>query len=195
MSDQKQLNWWELDPSYWRQKPGHKAEWDFQKSKCYRAEWSIRKDIPNNRRWLEIEDVQKYVDKLVTKAWFKRRWPKIDKITVKAPKKDMGQRAWAYGNYFNGRITIPMWARQKIVVLHEVAHAIVHPKYGGKHGRFWARTFLELVKFEMGEEAYKVLKVAYRAEGVKFNARKKFSPEFKAAAARRLKEARDAKRD
>lgn len=168
------MEWYEQALWKWREDRNHEAlnyggycERDSQKQRCYDAERqslirSVGKIIPN------IADVQDYVDRLCLTEWFVKRfgagW------TIEVIDHTRGRR-WAWGSHRggkSGRIKLPEgWARCEAVILHELAHAITPHTTGGRHGRYWARTFLELVRFRMGLSAYNALKAMFKGHRVK----------------------------
>jgi len=137
---------------------------DSQRSKVYTAEGAIRgmgETLP------QVDDMQAYVDRLVKYAWFRRRYPAVNKINVRDGR---GQRnaIAKWGNI----IAMPKWSRREPIVLHEVAHHCTDSVYGKRgvaaHGWQFAATFLELVRYAMGEEAAKALRASYREHKVRY---------------------------
>jgi len=137
---------------------------DSQRSKVYAAEQLFRERIDKEKQpelyafaedKLELEELQKLVNHLVSLAWFKRRWSRVGEIEVRAG----GQgRTHACGVrvFGGGVVKLPAWSRTKLVTLHEVAHVCAFSLEA--HGRRFCRTFIELVEHEAGYEAGKLLK-------------------------------------
>lgn len=109
---------------------------------------------------LSIEACQRYVDHVTSSAWFQRRWGRRS-FTV---------RHKVYGSATGGHnvISLPPWAREEWVILHEIAHNIVgvNPE-GGAHGPRFAAAYLVLVKHTLGAEAYRRLREQMREHGVR----------------------------
>ncbi|MHA1592410.1 MAG: hypothetical protein ACTSUP_08065 [Candidatus Heimdallarchaeaceae archaeon] len=180
------MNWFELPEHQWRNsKQAAWSERDFQRQKCYDAESLFLRKLKENNIENEvmsnIEDVQKFVDKICTYVWFRRRWGDI-KITVK----DGRGRTSACGSYHLKYIKLPCWARSKVVVLHELGHAITPPLTGGGHGRYWARAFLELIEHAFGFEVMRLLRECYKDKRVRYSPKKQLSPEVREAARKRF---------
>lgn len=194
------LAWFEHPYKHWRNYGEEDApfpERDFQRRRCYDAERLFINLLETQlkytpKRYESVEEIQALVNKICSYAWFKRRWYPSETFTP-AKKvisvKDGRGRKRAGGGYktlWYGYITIPIWARDEIVILHELAHAITPPSTGGCHGRFWARTFLELVGHVVGWDEAKLLRDAYKKYKVKYNPRRRLSVEAKAAARERF---------
>ncbi len=164
-----QKPWYELQFYRWRQYKGqsNNHERDYQRSKCYASEASIVGRIPNNPRYETVPEIEAYLDKVMSRAWFKKRWELRTRPRILAGQAH--RKAVSYG----GCIALPKWARSRLIILHELAHEVDCRYTGYGHGRYWARSFLEMVKFEMGPEAYKILKDSFREHGVKFSPRKR----------------------
>lgn len=168
------------------------TERDFQRQKCYDAEnlfFSLMKDRLQYtlKRFESIKEIQEYVNKICTRSWFKRRWNPEGTCIIHV--EDGRERSSASGGFSTlryGWITLPMWARNEVVIVHELAHAVTPPSTGGKHGRFWARSFLELVRFVIGEDSAKLLREAYKMGRVKYNPKRILSEEAKTAARERF---------
>lgn len=161
---------------------------DSQRQKVYDAEKVIRRQ---GRSFSSIEEMQTYCDRLTGSAWFSRRWS-VTKIVVQRGRE--GTSAWA--NAMRRIINMPTWAWTEDVVLHEISHILTERKYGkvAAHGREFARTYLELVRHQMGKEHGDRLRDSFRQHKVKFTKpRAPMTPEQREAAAERLAAARAAK--
>jgi len=170
------VNEWYQHPKWrWRNdgKIDFRRERDTQRQKAYRSERSVFQTATNHDKQEQFESllhVQNYLDKLVTRAWFKTRWGEMC-VTVCKGK----------ANYYRGfHITLNNFGLHKWVVLHELAHACTPKATGGGHGRYWARSYIELVKFEIGEDYANQLKEAFNQNGVKYKVKKIYTPEMKA---------------
>ena len=70
-------------------------------------------------------------------------------------------------------VTLPVWARSKPIVLHELAHTLTfHEKQVGPHGWLFCRAFLDLVGTFIGADAKKELKASFRAHKVRTSPRR-----------------------
>ena len=178
------LEWYELPPSRWQEmssvREGERSYRDSQREKEYTAESKFnRKFFGESKQGVfrhehvfsSIEEVREYVYKLIGSAWLKRRW-KLEKV----PKIELITKAgFAYVQY--GNIFLGQRALKQTTVLHELAHVLAPSKYGTPHGRFFARTLLELVGHELGDEARKCLKKQFSICGVKSNPKPQYSKE------------------
>lgn len=158
----KYLEWFQLPRNRWiKDTP---FERDSQKQKLYDAEgmtkWKINPQNLNPR-FNSIEEIQRFVNKLTSSAWFKRRWGDRNIIVV-----ELNRGYTAYARFSS--IHLPRWAWNSTVVLHEVAHIATGHNRGPSHGRFFARTFLELVGHILGPEVRKILKEEYKKYRVKY---------------------------
>jgi putative metallohydrolase (TIGR04338 family) len=135
---------------------------DTQRSKVYAAEAKFRSlnlqpqlfaDAKFNDIWL----CQNYVNRILDQQWFRARFGERQ-ITV-----DYGRNGgMAYGSR---KITLGVWARQPIVILHEIAHCVAPSQT--RHGAEFAGIFLFLVKQVYGAEAAKQLRACYKEARVK----------------------------
>jgi len=177
------MNWFELPKDRWRNssQTSRYREWDFQKQKCYDAERVFRNALGEKNEMIStVVKIQAYVDRICSYAWFKRRWGEV-KVTVKQT-----VTGCARGSYLGSWIKLPIWLGSKVVILHELAHAITPPSTGGGHGRYWAKTFLELVHHAMGESEMVLLRDNFKAYKVKYLPRKQLSETTRAAARERF---------
>jgi len=184
----KYPNWYELpreetsirhveqwDPEYgeWRitGKTYKAPSWrDSQRQKIYQAETLAELSYLQNEEGSEIikftsaDEIREYVFKVIQSRWMVRRFGTVDLPDVQTKK-----TSTAYSSKVNGCINFPpTWSWDQLTVLHEISHW-VHPyDYGTSHGRFFARTFLELTGHEIGPVFRRVLKKAYREWNVKF---------------------------
>ena len=163
---------------------------DTQRSRVYAAERKVQhlgKKLP------DVTDVERYIAHNMKRKAILRRYPgAADKTAVKDGR---GTRnALAYGDYAIG---IPLWARQEIVVLHEMAHIIAartHGQYNiAAHGWQFCAIFLDLVRFCADREIHDALKASFDEHKVRYKAPRKckpLSPEQRAVLVERLSVAR-----
>lgn len=126
---------------------------DSQRQKVYESEacldWVVEPIY-----FLTIDTCQWYVDQLLESKFFRNRWPLLDEVQVDAGRSIV--HAWTEGS----RISLPRWARCEWVILHELSHAIVNTYYpdGAPHGREFCSIYLQLVRWRLGNEAWRTLK-------------------------------------
>ena len=160
---------------------------DTQRSKLYAAESVVHGD-----KFESVADMQRYVDKLVGRAWFKRRWPNVTSIEVRDGRGRSRAGAYSRGGY----ITMPRWSRYEEVVLHEVAHIVTDYQHGtnlAAHGWQFAHNLIELVHYHMGKDEADKMKASFRKAKVRFSEPKKRAPlsdEQRSANIERLAKAR-----
>ena len=169
--NKKHLYWYELPKERWAEK-----HWsDSQKTKLYRSEHRFRLQFwrdTGEPKFGSIEEAQKYVDKLLASAWITKRWGKQESVTViHRERKSCTAYKW------DRIIKLSKWGWCPVVVLHELAH-ILHPSYYGRpHGRYFARTLLELITWQFGNDARKILKSLFKSSKVKTNPFPNYSDE------------------
>lgn len=142
---------------------------DSQRSKIYRSD----NVIPGDLTFGSVAEVEEYLDGILRKAWFKNRWPRVANYQGIKVHDGRGTRiARASYGVYGGWISLPRWARNEAVLLHELAHVCVRSKYNvykrAAHGREYAATLLQLVTWKMGKEVGDKLRDAYREHGVKW---------------------------
>lgn len=137
-----------------------------------------------------MEDCQAFVDNVLKSAtWLRLRalhhklysdgtcWIQKRGMTIK----DGRGCRWARGG--GARITLPMWARTKPVILHEMAHCLV----GGGVGHNWpfCRAYIDLVAMFIGKPQAKLLEAGLKKAGARTRPYKRMTSEAKAALAAR----------
>jgi putative metallohydrolase (TIGR04338 family) len=135
---------------------------DTQKSKVYAAEAKFRSmnfepQILADAKFSSIWECQNYVNRILDQQWFRARFGERQIVV------DYGRNGGtAYGSR---RITLGVWARQPIVILHEIAHCVA--PYQVRHGAEFAGIYLFLVKQVYGADAAKALRDCYKEARVK----------------------------
>lgn len=162
-------------------------ERDSQRSKVYAAEATVfGRPGPahlggKGPDFKTLEECHSYLRGVRKSAWFQRRWPGLPCIELRPGKG--ARRAFARGNDYS--ITLPLWTRQRWVLLHELAHLLGHKEVlthkeacaiPAGHGWQFCASYLELVYHELGEEAGDKLKAEFKRRGVKFKAPVKRAP-------------------
>ena len=150
---------------------------DSQKSKLYLSEavlhnWTKEK-LP------AVGDVEAYADKVWASKRIRAAFPIATGHNHPRPvvKDGRGTSHARGGAYF---INIPRWARNPVVVLHELAHTINSRELCGRphagHGWEFCATFLKLVLYMLGREAHDKLKAEMKACRVRFRPPRKSVP-------------------
>ena len=144
---------------------------DSQRKKVYTAERSVIETYGRNN--LSIKECQQFTNKIATSSFAVRKFGSTD-IYV-----DFGRGgAMAYKNghwyddynevwRFGNRISLGVWARQEMVVIHEVAH-IYASNIASPHGWEFCSIYLDLVRHFLGAKAHADLKASFKAHRVKF---------------------------
>ena len=134
------------------------------------------------------KECQQYIKKVANYEWFTARWqiyyPSYlpDRVPNVGDGRGRGSACWQKSSY---TIKLPTWARNEATILHEMAHWIVdmaqvrvyqgtvswmdkqYDKDHAAHGVEFAAVLLELYRLQLGAEAAKALKAAYKANRVK----------------------------
>lgn len=166
---------------------------DTQRARVYlsdKALMAIAKPLPS------VADVEKFAARLFKSKRLAKKYPRA--VARGAPKVGDGRgtrRAMAHGGR---KITLPTWARNEAVALHELAHiiAVRHhwPKPMADHGWEYCTIYLDITKWMMGKAAHDVLKAAFKANKVRFRkpVKRVLSLEQRAMLAERMRTVRAA---
>lgn len=164
---------------------------DTQRSRVYKADHALDK-------YGRLETVPE-IERFVRKVWkSKRVQAAFRRATKWTPVVEDGRGRRRAGGGYTG-ITMPKWSRTKGVILHELAHTVMHREGyedDPAHGWRFCRTYLLLVLYALGREAHDDLKAAFKANRIRFTEprkRKPLSPERRAELAERLAKARAAR--
>ena len=163
---------------------------DNQRSRVYDAENDARKALEPNSAGT-IPEIQAWVDKIAHSRWFQNRWS-VDWIIVKDGR---GRRSASGGadphriwmgfspdskeySEWSGEIKLPRWSRNKIIVLHELAHVATSIEYPysktvAAHGPEFCSNFLQIVRRWLGNDTHKTLKEQFKIHRVKYIKRSK----------------------
>src|SRR5262245_65586651 len=151
---------------------------DMQRAKPYRAEREAFPGFSSGTEVMEFADACRYVAMVWRSPWTRRTFP-LAVHAVPRVKDGRGTRIARGGLY---RINLPRWARTKPVMLHEIAHSLTVDRLDeGVHGRTFARNFLALVQHFLGRDAAKALRASFRKHRVRYNRKRRISPEALAA--------------
>lgn len=151
---------------------------DVQRSRCYRAEQALsvgsQYEYRNGRRYrktfMTIDQCQALVDSIAADPWVQAtfpvgnsRWTPARRMRVQAGRNG----GWAMPA--TGQISLGVWARQPLVVIHEVTHILVGTQVlGGAHGPVFCNALLALVHRFMGAEIGERLRRSYVSHGVEY---------------------------
>lgn len=167
---------------------------DSQRRKVYTAEQKAFEGQPIDLP--EIADIERYIAHVCSLGRVKESFPKLVARPVMVG--DGRRRRSACGN--SAGISMPRHSRKRWVVLHELAHTIIHRIPGGwtmaGHGWEYCEAYLTLVRHVMGVDAHDRLKAEFKAHRVRYKAprqRKPVSPEQRAILVERMRLAREAK--
>ena len=138
---------------------------DFQRSKVYLSE---KQAIPEiyKQEFLDFVDVMEFAEKVkCSDHWKKHKgWQRVKVLAaVKHQRR---------GLYWSQRktVTLPEWAWNRQVILHELAHALTHKTHpeAPAHGKFFCNHYLELIFELMPEENGNNLMDAFNTNGVNY---------------------------
>lgn len=160
---------------------------DTQRSRVYAAEAQVARMIdarggyptialfgsevvaPDDRKFGDIDAVQRYVDSVLALNWVRARWPD----SAGRPVAVRARRGSAKAHYERQTATIALppfelggrWGLRELVVLHELAHHFVHES-ASHHGPEFVGHLLLLVAELIGPEAEFLLRTTYLENGV-----------------------------
>ena len=158
---------------------------DTQRSKVYAAEGQVARIIgsrvdyptiqlfgselvvPDDRKFGDIDSVQRYVDSVLQLNWVVARWPGAGSVSVRA------RRGASKAHYERATTTMALppfergggWGLRELVVLHELAHHLTDAS-APHHGPRFVSNLLTLVAELMGTEAEFLLRTTYLENGV-----------------------------
>jgi putative metallohydrolase (TIGR04338 family) len=158
---------------------------DAQRSRVYEAEGALaglvdrradfpvavafgsRVAVPDDRKFGDIDSVQRYVDAVLALDWVRHAFPE----RAAAPARVRARAGATKAEYdaTTGTIAVPphrvggRWAMRELVVLHEIAH---HLTPGEQHGSPFVTAYLQLVAELVGAEAAFLLRSALLDAGV-----------------------------
>lgn len=126
--------------------------------------------LPAERKFGDLEGVQRYVDGVLALNWVKDTWPRAQyPISIRRRKGD--QRA--HYEWVTSTIAVPDHGRGRFTmrehyILHEVAHHLNDDRREASHGPAFAGIMLRLVTELIGPEAGLLLTDAFTKHSVKF---------------------------
>jgi putative metallohydrolase (TIGR04338 family) len=118
---------------------------------------------PEYNQLLSWPEVEAFIAEINASRWFRARWD-----TVIQPVFKRGGSAYGYPG---GRITLPAFARSKLIILHEVAHSVCceDPGYQARlasHGPEFCGVYLALLDRFMGPEVAGRVRAEFRSRRV-----------------------------
>jgi putative metallohydrolase (TIGR04338 family) len=138
---------------------------------------------------LTVKDIERYVKRVMTMKRVRDTFPRSARYQILEIKDGRGRRS-ACG--WSGGISIPTWARNEGIVIHELAHVVCQREHGynvAGHGWQFCSIYLTLTLHAMGREAHDALKKAFKENRVRYTkprARRQLSDEQRQALADRL---------
>jgi len=181
-------------------KPGQKQWWrngiqpkrDSQRQKCYDSERQASPDI-THKKFRDVEEVAQYISNFMSTKWFQKRFPWFEECRITYLPGTSNCSASSNTKYLGnestrGVIHLSRWGMGcapepchlnlggELVVLHELAHAVL--PNSERHGRRWARTYLEFVGNRIGKDAKNILRDKYIANRVRYSPLRKSNVSF-----------------
>ncbi|MFN2562101.1 MAG: TIGR04338 family metallohydrolase [Jatrophihabitans sp.] len=126
-----------------------------------------RVTVPEDRKFGDIDSVQRYIDAVLALAWVRRGAP--DRAALPVRVRARAGATKAEYEFATHTIAVPphrvggRWAMRELVVLHELAHHLA-PDAG--HGPEFAAQLLELVEELVGVEAAFLLRSSFLDAGI-----------------------------
>jgi putative metallohydrolase (TIGR04338 family) len=123
--------------------------------------------VPDDRKFGDIDSVQRYVDGVLALDWVRNAAPERARLPVRVRARAGATKA-EY-EFAGPTIAVPphrvggRWAMRELVVLHEIAH---HLSVEAGHGPAFVAWMLELVENAVGDEAAFLLRSALLDAGV-----------------------------
>jgi putative metallohydrolase (TIGR04338 family) len=120
--------------------------------------------VPDDRKFGDLESVQRYVDAVLGLNWVRARWPQVAERAVSVRARAGSGKA----HYERAPATIALppfqlggrWALRELVVLHELAHHVTDESQP-MHGQSFVANLLVLVAELLGPEAEFLLRTTF----------------------------------
>jgi putative metallohydrolase (TIGR04338 family) len=126
-----------------------------------------RVTVPDDRKFGDIDSVQRYVDAVLALGWVRRAAPDRAALPVRVrPRSGATKAEYEFATH---TIAVPphrvggRWAMRELVVLHELAHHLA-PDAG--HGPAFAAQLLDLIEELVGTEAGFLLRSSFLDVGI-----------------------------
>ncbi len=128
---------------------------DSKRQRVYDAE----RELPEFHQKMDWPEVEAFFAQVNASRWFRARWS-----TVVRPVRKRGGSAYGYPG---GRVTLPAFARNRIVILHEIAHTVTYAdqRYA-PHGPEYCGVFVALVGHFVSDDVARRLRAELRARKV-----------------------------
>jgi len=169
---------------------------DSERQKTYEAEWRYQANHGSGREFTDINEVQKYVDKITKSKTYSKlvaEGSNIERLftnnRVKVATKYRNTGRGTAGQATQGHITLDTKVgMNEYTVLHELAHCVGH----WHHGRSFRQCLLKLVSRFMSAADAQFLKEEFKAGKLSYgNARKPMSFDQWVAAKNRMEKMRN----
>jgi putative metallohydrolase (TIGR04338 family) len=129
---------------------------DYQRGRVYAADQCL---YEHGREFSSLGEVQTYVDDIRSGRWFRKRWPTSRSIKVQTGRSNR-KSAEAIGDV-DGLILLPPDFWIEFYVLHEMSHLCTAMEFGDLvpgHGAEFCSIYLELVRRQMGNFCWRLLR-------------------------------------
>lgn len=142
---------------------------DSQRKKVYESE---RKIWPKSEQLETLPEINTWLDyKVFGSNWFEKSYPLVKGFKVHDGRAARFARGWFDVKQGTAHMKLPRWSRNKMVILHELAHGLCQSIYDRRkvagHGKEWAGIFLQLLK-RLCPVEYEALKIEYKSRKVKY---------------------------
>lgn len=146
---------------------------DMQRARVYRAQLQIERHRHDRAQFPDLASVEAYIVKVCSRKRIQDAYPRaVEVANGRLVLKDGGgtRSAYARWSFYDGAvINLPLWSRNELVILHELAHAIVADRHSRQaHGWEFCAGLLTLVLHVRGREEHDKLKAAFKANRVRF---------------------------
>jgi putative metallohydrolase (TIGR04338 family) len=151
-------------------------ERDQQRKRLYAAEKVLQ---GTTKRFANVGEMEAYVLRVSRYKVLQNRFGEhfLRNVAVKDGRGRSRAGGWAGG--WAGGITMPLWSREELIVLHELAHTITMRLCGSGvagHGWQYANVYLQLVKTVLGQEKHDILKASFKKHKVRTSPKAKRGP-------------------
>ncbi|MDG2428015.1 MAG: hypothetical protein P8M16_06265 [Acidimicrobiales bacterium] len=152
---------------------------DTQRSKIYRAEHVLGPHTLGNR-YKTVTDCHEFMMSVIERKTFQDWFPRAAStlsVGLEVRPGRGARHAFASSPF---AVTLPRWARNEPVMIHELCHLVVHHEFPHKeialHGWQFSQTYLKIVGDVLGPNAHRKLKASFEENRVKFTSPRKKLP-------------------
>lgn len=153
-------------PDHGQRKIKYGAYRDSQRQKLYDSETDLTwKMHGRGRRFQTLDEMREYVAALIATDWWQERFPHLQAVTIE---NTSAEHAWA--QCFQNKMGFPTrleWCMTERILLHELAHLVVKDPHPA-HGALYARVYLDLIQFQMGDEWADEMKKQFKRHKVRY---------------------------